>query len=186
MTTVNGNIVLIGFMGTGKTSVGKAISEKLQLDFVDLDIEIKQRFSMNISDIFLTYGEKHFRAMEEELVKELSSLKKHVISTGGGTVVNPKNIDILKKQGTVFWLNASVGKILTNIQNDPNQIHDRPLLNSKNVYHTASVLLKDREKYYKHLCDYNIQTDHLPITEVANHCIHLYHSLQSNGFPSFI
>ena len=105
------NIVLIGMSGAGKTSVGRALSYRLKMAFVDMDDFIEKRKNMTVSEIFEKYGEEYFRKLETETAKFLSeNYKNTIISTGGGVVLNSLNMDYLKESGTVIYINRSVEK----------------------------------------------------------------------------
>lgn len=120
------NIVLIGMSGAGKTSVGRALSYRLEMAFVDMDDFIEKRVNMSVSEIFEKYGEEYFRKLETQTAIFLSeNYKNTIISTGGGVVLNPLNMDCLKKCGTVIYINRSVEKILSTL--NPQK---RPLLKS--------------------------------------------------------
>ena len=120
------NIVLIGMSGAGKTSVGRALSYRLKMAFLDMDDFIEKRENMSISEIFEKYGEEHFRKLETETAEFLSqNYKNTIISTGGGVVLNPLNMDYLKKNGTVIYINRSVERILSTLNPEK-----RPLLKS--------------------------------------------------------
>ena len=107
------NVVLIGFMGTGKSSTGRALASRLGCAFVDLDQKIEQECGMRIPEIFETHGEDFFRAKEAEAVKEAAGRRGIVISTGGGTVKNPQNMEILRQHGIVISLVARSEVILS-------------------------------------------------------------------------
>ncbi len=166
MNHIRSNIVLIGFMGAGKTSVGRAVSEKMNYSFEDCDEIIKEKKSMSIEKIFSDYGEEYFRKLEYQTVLELSQLKKSIIATGGGVVLNKKNISNLKNSGIIIYLKASPLTIYRNITNDAKNHKDRPLLKNKNVYDRILALMKEREKMYN-CYDYVIETDNLTIEETA-------------------
>lgn len=138
------NIVFIGFSGTGKTSIGKIVSERLQRNYVDIDQEIKKRCSMNIGDIFEKYGESYFRNMEAEIVREFSKKEGYVISTGGGIVLNAANINALKDNSIIIWLRGSVDTIIDNLKKDSLHLEDRPLLKTENLYQRITGLMQDR------------------------------------------
>ena len=118
------NIALIGFMGTGKTSVGRLVAEQLRFDYLDTDEVIQSQTGRLITDIFAEDGEPAFRALEEKIVGELVRLKKTVIATGGGLPVNPKNLASLKAHALVVSLWSSPEKIWERVRH---QGH-RPLL----------------------------------------------------------
>ena len=106
------NVVLIGFMGTGKSSIGKLLSAKLGYKFVDSDQQIEYDLKMSISDIFAKHGENYFRQAEHRIIKKISQYNKAVISTGGGVVLNKDNMVELRKKGMVISLSASIDTIL--------------------------------------------------------------------------
>jgi acyl transferase domain-containing protein/acyl-CoA synthetase (AMP-forming)/AMP-acid ligase II/shikimate kinase/acyl carrier protein/2-polyprenyl-3-methyl-5-hydroxy-6-metoxy-1,4-benzoquinol methylase len=184
--TLNKNIVLIGFSGTGKTSVGKLVSEKLQLNYVDIDDEIKKRCSMNIGEIFEKHGETFFRKIEAEIVREFSNTQDYVISTGGGVVLNSANIDSLKENSIIFWLRGSVDTIIDNLKKDSLRMKDRPLLKTENLYQRITQLMHDREQYYNKYYDYEVCIDKLSLMEVADTVIGLLNHDKIKPEASFI
>jgi len=158
--------ILIGFMGTGKTSVGKLLSSKLNTRFIDMDNEIEKREQKTISNIFKDYGEDYFRKLESNLLKELLKEDNIVISTGGGIITKQENIEILKKEERVIFLDASVEKIQKNISKE---IDTRPLLKeSKNVYETINNLLEKRLDQYNNISDIKISINDKNINEVVS------------------
>ena len=110
------NIILYGFMGTGKTTVGRMLATKSGSAFIDTDAEIVKRQGMSIPDIFATRGEEYFRQCEAELVQELAGKRGTIISTGGGTMRNPANVAALHGSGIVVYLVADVDTILARTQ----------------------------------------------------------------------
>ena len=120
------NIVLIGFMGCGKTSVGKRLSMALRREFVDMDDFIEKREQMTINEIFAQKGEAYFRSLEKELCSRYSVYGSKIIATGGGVVKNKENIENLKKGGIVFYLKSTPEHINENLKRDDT----RPLLNT--------------------------------------------------------
>ena len=119
------NIVLVGFMGTGKSVVGKRLAVKLKRDFVELDELIEKKENMPIKDIFEKKGEPYFRQVEKEVVKEASQRKNIVISAGGGAIIDEENFKNLKNSGTIICLKASPETILRRTKD----LKTRPLLN---------------------------------------------------------
>lgn len=120
------NIVLIGMSGAGKTSVGRALSYRLKMAFLDMDDFIEKKENMSVSEIFEKYGEEYFRNSETETAKYLNeNYKNTIISTGGGVVLNPLNMNYLKENGTVIYINRSVERILSTLNAEK-----RPLLKS--------------------------------------------------------
>ena len=163
------NIALIGFMGAGKTSVGRLISEQLGFDYLDTDEMIQSRTSRTIADIFSKDGEPAFRKLEEEIVAELTALERTVISTGGGLPVNSKNLASLKTHALVVCLWASPEKIWERVRN---QTH-RPLLNAPDPKGKIRELLAEREPFYRQ-ADVLLNTDSRPVREVAQQVIHQF------------
>ncbi len=138
------NIVLVGFMGTGKSSAGRIIAGRLNMQFIDMDDEIVRREGCSIPDIFRDRGEPAFRALERALVTELAGKSNMVISTGGGIVLNPENIRDFSKTGRVFNLKASPEAILRRVEHDQN----RPLLQGGDRLAKISELLAKRQPLY--------------------------------------
>jgi shikimate kinase len=157
------NIVLTGFMCTGKTSVGKLLAEKLGYQFVDTDDLIELRVGMKISDIFAVYGEPYFRDVETEVVKEVAKKDKFVISTGGGVVLRKVNMDELRKNGIIINLTAKPETIYNRLKNQPGV---RPLLNKPNPMNEIIKLLSQREEYYKN-CDLRIETNNFTVEQIV-------------------
>lgn len=159
-------IILIGFMGVGKTTIGKIIAKKLKLNFVDMDNYIEKREGKSISKIFEEYGEQHFRELESESLKDLIKIDNIVISTGGGIITTKENSDILKKEKIVIFLDANTQTILNNLYKE---IDKRPLLSkSNNVENTISNLLNERYEKYNSICDIKIDINEKNIEEVVS------------------
>ncbi|HMP90014.1 MAG TPA: shikimate kinase [Kiritimatiellia bacterium] len=138
------NIILVGFMGTGKSSAGRLIAERLGLEFIDMDDEITRREGCSIPDIFRDRGEPAFRAIERDLVVELSNRTGLVISTGGGIVLNPDNILDFSRKGLVVCLQASPETVLRRVEKDQN----RPLLQGGDRMAKINELLAKRKTLY--------------------------------------
>lgn len=160
------NIVLVGFMGTGKTEVGKILSKKLGYALIDADTEIEKRQNTTITEIFRQQGEPAFRDIEAEVIKQLSGLKKNVISTGGGAVLRQENIDNLRANGVLVCLSATPETILqrTSVNND------RPLLQTENPLQKIKELLAYRRPYYEK-ADIMIDTENKNPLEIAEEII---------------
>ncbi len=157
------NIVLVGLMGSGKTAVGKLLAKKLGYEFLDTDALIVKQEGKSILAIFSEDGEEKFRELEAKTVRELSGLTEHVISTGGGIVINSNNVANLKKDGRVIWLMASPETILQRVGS---QSH-RPLLNIDDPLEKIKILLMEREAFYAE-ADFSIDTDGLEVEEIAD------------------
>lgn len=138
------NIILVGFMGTGKSSAGRNLAERLDMTFIDMDDEIVRREGCTIPEIFRDRGEPAFRAIERALVQELAARTNLVISTGGGIVLNPDNIADFSRTGRVFCLQARPDTILKRVEHDTN----RPLLQGGDKLVKISELLARRQPLY--------------------------------------
>lgn len=141
------NIVLIGLMGVGKTTIGKILSSMLDMQFTDCDENIERNFG-RISDLFLK-GEQHFRDIESKIVKCVSALDNVIISTGGGVVLRPENMEALKRKGVVFYLKRPVEDIIKSV--DPS---GRPLI--KEGPEALYRLFEERDPLYNKYCDHVI------------------------------
>ncbi|MBQ2897090.1 MAG: shikimate kinase [Clostridia bacterium] len=155
------NIVFTGFMGVGKTTVGRQVAKKLGLEFYDTDSEIENFCNMTIPEIFEKFGEKKFREIETQIVEKISQKDGVVISCGGGVVKSETNMNLLKKNGKIVNLYADVDKILKNIGTDVN----RPLLKGKDKQEIIDIMA-EREKFYQN-CDIRIDVTNLSKEDAA-------------------
>ena len=156
------NIVLVGLMGAGKTTVGKYLAEKYKKDFIDTDAIIEAQKKTSIPDIFAKYGEDIFRQIEANIIKKISEQNNKIISTGGGVVENAENINNLKKNGILVYLKAPAKVLYERIKNQNN----RPLLQNENPLKTLQGLLQKREKNYMK-ADIIIETENKSVAEIA-------------------
>ncbi len=163
------NITLIGFMGTGKTSVGRLVAEQLRFEYLDTDEVIQTSTGRSITDIFARDGETAFRALEARVVEELAARSKIVISTGGGLPVNLKNLTSLKSHSLVVCLWSSPEKIWERVRH---QSH-RPLLHDPNPQEKIRELLAARMPFYKQ-ADVLLNTELRSVREVAQQVIHQF------------
>lgn len=161
------NLVLLGFMGAGKTSIGKELSGLLGIELVDLDELLEFKTGMSINELFENYGEAHFRGLETDLVKEVSQGENQIISCGGGVVLNQDNIEALKKTGRLIWLRARPETIYQRLQKD----QARPLLKDHLKVPYIQRLLKERLPNYEKAADYIVDTDERPPSEIAQEII---------------
>lgn len=162
-------IVLAGFMGTGKTSVGRELSDKLGYSFIDTDVLIEEREGMPISLIFKKQGEEHFRKIESDVVAEISAKKNVIIATGGGVIKNKQNVDHLRRRGVMFCLTAGPEIILKRVMLEGGK---RPLLDVEEPLNEINKLLEEREEFYKQ-ADAFIKTDFITPAETADEIISL-------------
>lgn len=162
-------IILIGMMGSGKTTVGKELSRLTGMPMLDMDSIIEEQIGKSIPDIFKESGEAHFRALETALLQYIEGSPQYsrgasIISTGGGVVLSPVNRRILRNLGFVVWLDVEVDSIIERTSRSSN----RPLLNSENRYQIISNLCEQRKALYQetaHLC---IETSSLDVMAVVN------------------
>ena len=161
------NIVLIGMMGTFKTSSGKLVAKALNKKFVDTDKVLADKFKMSINKYFEKFGEESFREQEHLLCKQLAGENDLVISTGGGIVKNPKNIELLRQNGVIICLMSSPEQIYSRIKNSKN----RPLLNCSNPLERIREILAEREHLYKTLADTVIINNYMSAQDTAKKII---------------
>lgn len=169
------NIALIGFMGTGKSTVGRYVAEQLKFEFLDTDALIEQRSGKKITEIFAQNGESAFRQLEAQLVAEFAARTHTVISTGGGLPTNPANLVSLKTHSLVICLWASPERIYDRVRE---QSH-RPLLHDPDPLNKIRSLLTTREPFYKQ-ADVLINSDLRSAREVAQQVITQFR-LVTNG-----
>lgn len=158
----NRNIVLVGFMGTGKTTVGQALAKRLRRAFVDMDSELEARAGKSISRIFAEEGEKAFRRRERELVVECSCRTNLVVAAGGGVVLNPDNIRDFTATGYVVCLKATPDEILRRVSGS----QDRPLLEEGAKAERIRTLLEARQPLYDAL-PYQVETTGKSVEEIV-------------------
>ncbi|MBI2438954.1 MAG: shikimate kinase [Lentisphaerae bacterium] len=158
----NRNIVLVGFMGAGKTAVGQALARKLRRTFLDMDAELEARALKPISRIFAEEGEAAFRRMERDLVVECSCRQNLVIAAGGGVVLNPDNVRDFTVTGYVICLKATPEEILRRVELSK----ERPLLEQGDKAERIRALLLSRQKLYDALA-YQVDTTGKSVAEVV-------------------
>lgn len=162
------NIYLVGFMGTGKSAVAKALAAKLDRPYLDLDDLIVQKEGRSINEIFEKHGEAVFRKAEKEVVLEVSKKSNLVVSCGGGVVLDAQNIENLKKTGVLIALSAQPEAIYERVKHNT----DRPLLKVLNPIEKIKELLHIRKPHYEK-ADYMIDTTSLSVDEVVDKIIAL-------------
>jgi len=158
------NIILIGFMGCGKSSIGKRLAQNFEYNFVDTDLEIQNMYDMSVNEIFDNYGEAFFRKIERNYCKLCAINDGYIIATGGGVIKNESNISNLKINGSVVYLKCDAEKIYKNIKNDTS----RPLLNgTEDKLAVISSLLSEREPLYDKYADFVIDITDMRLEESA-------------------
>ena len=149
------NIVLIGFMGTGKSSVGQRLAEKLKMAFIDMDREIEKITGLPINQIFRKHGEIRFRSEEKLLAQKLGHESNLVIATGGGVVLSQENIEALRENGILICLEASPEEILKRVKRKK---ASRPLIKKEYGEEEIKAMLEEREAFYA-CTDFRINTN---------------------------
>ncbi|MFT4177782.1 MAG: shikimate kinase [Luteolibacter sp.] len=159
------NIVLIGFMGSGKSTVGRELHQRLGYPLIDMDQVIEQRAGKPITEIFADEGEEAFRDLETRLLMELSdsAAPRRIISTGGGVIGRERNRELLRHLGYVVWLHAPAEVILERTRRN----RDRPLLNTEDPAERIATLLSKREPLYRETAHLKIETAGLDGEELA-------------------
>ena len=161
------NIYLIGLMGSGKTTLGKVLSKKLDKQFYDSDQVIEEKLGVNVPMIFEYEGEAGFREREKDILKELVSKQNIVLATGGGIILSESNRDLLAKNGIVIYLKSNQKDLVLRMKNDKT----RPLLKNGNVELIIKKLCQEREPLYEEIADFKIATKNKRIYEVVNEII---------------
>jgi shikimate kinase len=163
-----GNIYLVGFMGTGKTAVGKELAKRKNWQFLDMDELIELKEKATITEVFSRKGEPYFRKVETQALKQVSREKNFVVACGGGIVINPDNIKTMKETGLMICLAATPEAIL---KRTSSYAH-RPLLNVPNPKKQIELLLKLRAPYYAK-ADKTIDTSKISVKEIVAKIIKL-------------
>lgn len=195
MSSSFSNIVLTGFMGTGKTEVGKRLAQLLEMDLIDTDIAIEAKVGLTIPEIFHRsnpeelsrcvsrlpeYGERRFREEETAVIRQVAAEHGCVIATGGGAVLNPENVQLLREKGVIILLTAQPAVIAARVIKSGG----RPLLQGDDPHGDLELRIRDllvaREPYYQD-CDYQIDTTKLSVEEVAAKIISLLDGRREPG-----
>jgi len=163
------NLALVGFMGSGKSTVGRLVAQDLDFQFVDTDALIEEKAGIPITEIFATEGEQAFRQLERETILELGKEEKQVIATGGGAIMHPENLTSLKSHALVVCLWANAESIY---ERTKHQTH-RPLLQGENPLGTIQTMLAEREPVYKQ-ADVIVNTELRPQREVITQVRHQF------------
>ena len=162
------NIILVGPMGSGKTTIGRRLSEKLSLDFFDSDHEIIDTTGVSIDHIFDVEGEKGFRTRESDVLKKLCNMPNIVLATGGGAVILEENRELMKKASSIIYLSSSVDQILRRTAKSKT----RPLLEkSNNRRKTITDIVEARDSLYREVSSHIIDTNGKKLNEVIDEII---------------
>lgn len=159
-------IILVGFMGSGKSTVGKKLGERLALPLVEMDLEIEKKANMTIPTIFSQFGEDKFREIESDVLRMVLG-KEGIIATGGGVLTQKDNVKLLERETSVIYLKGNLETLIKHIQKDKRQT--RPLANNANQEELNQLLLT-REPDYQKVSDITISIDGKSINEITE-CI---------------
>lgn len=169
MKTVDYNVLLIGFMGSGKSTVSSQLSKMLDMEEIDMDQYIEEKEGRTIKDMFEKDGEDYFRTRETGAVYDLKNKKGVIISCGGGAVLRQENVDAMKEQGKIVLLSATPETTLERVKNST----ARPILNGNMNVEFIEQLMQKRADIYKAAADITITTDNKDVIEICNEIIAL-------------
>ena len=177
MSKLKNNIILIGPMGSGKSSIGKKLSKMMKFDFVDTDNLIEENTGVDIPTIFEHEGEKGFRERESKILQEISDYQQTVVGTGGGIIIYKKNREIIKKMGFAVYLTASIKELVYRTEHDKN----RPLINSDDAENKIRNIINDRKEYYESTSNMTISTDNYDTVKISKIIIKNYEKYKKNN-----
>ena len=174
------NLVLVGFMGSGKSSVGRLAARDLGFQFVDTDQIVVERAGRPISEIFQTEGEASFRALETAAIQSLGGVEKHVVSTGGGAILSEQNRQLLRSLGFVVCLTASEEVLYERVSRNTK----RPLLQTENPRETLSKLIRERSALYSAAAHHTLDTTSMPQSSAVEALVSIaMQAIVWNRFP---
>jgi shikimate kinase len=168
--------VLVGMMGAGKSTIGRRLSARLRLPFLDADIEIEAAAAMSIPEIFETHGEPHFRDGEARVIARLLDNGPAVLATGGGAFMREETRSRIRLQAVSIWLKADADIIMRRVKRRV----DRPLLQTADPEATVGRLIEEREPIYQH-ADLTIWSRDVPHEKIVDECIDALHTWLSAG-----
>tara|TARA_B100000579_G_scaffold151083_1_gene122675 strand:+ start:9762 stop:10283 length:522 start_codon:yes stop_codon:yes gene_type:complete len=163
------HIFLIGMMGSGKSSVGITLSQKLNLPHIDTDEDLMDILNLDMTQIFEDFSEKRFRALESTYFLKHIKNDQNVYSTGGGIILNSKNRAMMNEFGKTILLKSSISNLYSRLKNDTKNI--RPLFQKNNTKKNLQKIWNDRKVYYKECADYIIKVDNKSINKISNEII---------------
>ena len=174
---MSNNIILVGLMGAGKSTIGRSLAKKLKKQFYDSDRVIEERTGVDIATIFEIEGEKGFRVREAQVIEELCQLNNIVLATGGGSVLLEDNRKNMKNMGDVIYLSTTAELLYSRIRHDKS----RPLMQTNNPLETLKNLLNDREPFYKEVSSITITTGKQKATVIVKR---VEEALKRNSFKN--
>ncbi len=166
-----GRIILIGYRGSGKSTVGQMLAERLLVPFIDTDIVIEQKAGISIKEMVARKGWPYFRVTEKEVIQGLAQDKNMVVAVGGGAILDPENQSSLKENGVIFYLAASEVTLATRMAKDAKTDAQRPSLSGEEVTAEIGTVLKERETVYREVADYVIDTENRTVYDIVKEII---------------
>ena len=176
MSTPQANIFLVGLMGSGKTTIGRALAKRLNLRFVDADHEIESRTGASITLIFEIEGEASFRQREADVISDLTQQQGIVLATGGGAILNQESRRSLRERGTVVYLRASAGSLVQRTSHD----RQRPLLQTADPRARIEELMRQRAPLYEEVAHITVETERPNVQSVVQNILV---QLEQSGWP---
>lgn len=170
------NIILIGFRGTGKTTIGRILAQRLNKEFIDADEYLEQKEGKTIKDLFVEGGEKLFREIESKIIAEVCLIDNRVIATGGGVILEEGNVKILRKNGITILLESDADTVHKRIRDDLNTQHRRPSLTNHNACQEIEFLLEYRKPFYDKAADFVLNTANISAEEAVNKIMSFVHN----------
>jgi shikimate kinase len=168
------NIVLIGYRGAGKTSVGRRLADRLKMTFVDTDDLLQERQRVPISDIVKSHGWSHFRELERNVIEEISKGDHLIIAPGGGAVLDTDNVRALRRNGFMIWLKADQHTLLERMNQDPGTNTRRPTLTGKGTQKELEEIMSLREPLYEKASDIQIDTSILDVNAIVERILTIF------------
>jgi shikimate kinase len=169
------NILLVGYRGTGKSTLGKRLAEVLHMTFLDMDRLIVEEEGCSISVIVKERGWPCFRQLESNLLQRLSQEKGRVIATGGGIILDPENRVLLKKMGMVVWLKADIAVIVARLKEDHEGAVQRPAFSDRDLWEETDLILRARGPFYENVSDLSLDTSTLTVGESVDEIVRIIH-----------
>jgi shikimate kinase len=165
------NLVLIGYRGSGKSTVGSRLAARLKMRFVDIDDLIEERQGVPISDIVKSHGWGHFRKLERSTIEEISKADHLIIAPGGGAVLDTDNVKALRENGFIIWLKADRETLLKRMNQDPGTNSRRPTLTGKGTSEELKEVMSLREPIYERASEIQIDTSELAVEAVVENIL---------------
>jgi shikimate kinase len=162
------NMVLIGYRGTGKSAVGRLLADRLDLDFYDADELVEKRGGQSIQEMVAAKGWEFFREREKDCIRELSGIDAAVIATGGGAVLDPENVRLLKRKGQLIWLDTDAQTVIARMRADTDNEQRRPSLTGREPDDETVAVMAVRAPFYRAAADLCVDTSGKSLDEIVD------------------